>query len=93
MHLYETFPSRTLNGSSMRTVAEDCSKALHALEEARRKVIDAAPHPRDYIGRDDLYQTARTEHHANTKALSDMIDFYEAKAIHCFDQIKEGSSW
>lgn len=90
---YETFPSRSLAGSSMTVLAGDCSAAMVALEEARLKVIAATPHPRDYIGQEPTYQLARMEHDKIVKALSATIDFYEAKSIHCYGQVKEGSSW
>lgn len=83
---YTTFPNRTLNGSSMRTLAEDHSKAYHALEEALRKVAEVAPHGRDYVGREELYQAARQEHDEQLRSIRKLIDFHLAKAIHCFDQ-------
>ena len=85
---YKTFPLKSLNGSSMRTLAEDNTKAYHALEQALEKVVDAAPHGRDYVGRDDVYQAAREEHLKSVMALKQMIDFHLAKAMHCFDQSK-----
>lgn len=84
---HTTFPTRTLNGSSMQTLAENHSKAHHALEEALRLVVDAAPHGRDYIGREDVYQLAREEHDQQLRSIRKLIDFHLAKAMHCFDQI------
>ena len=83
---YKTFPLKSLNGSSMRTMAEDHTKVYHALEEAVLKLAEASPHGRDYIGREDTYQAAREEHDEQLRSLRKMIDFHLAKAIHCFNQ-------
>jgi hypothetical protein len=83
---YTTFPTRTLNGSSMRTLAEDHTKAYHALEQALQRLAEVAPHGRDYIGREEVYQAARAEHDEQLRSIRKLIDFHLAKAMHCFDQ-------
>jgi hypothetical protein len=85
---YTTFPTRTLNGSSMRTLAEDHTKAYHALEQALQRLAEVAPHGRDYIGREEVYQAARAEHDEQLRSIRKLIDFHLAKAMHCFDQSK-----
>ena len=85
---YTTFPTKSLNGSSMRTMAEDHNKAYHALEEALRMVAEVAPHGRDYIGREEVYQAARAEHDEQLRSIRKLIDFHLAKTMHCFDQVK-----
>lgn len=83
---YTIFPLKSLNGSSMRTLAEDHTKVYHALEQALEKLAEASPHGRDYIGREEVYQAARADHDEQLRSLRKMIDFHLAKAMHCFDQ-------
>ncbi len=83
-----TFPTKSLNGSSMRTLAEDHTKAYHALEQALQRLAEVAPHGRDYIGHEDMYQVAREEHDQQLRSIRKLIDFHLAKAMHCFDQSK-----
>jgi len=83
---HHTFPTKSLNGSSMDTLAKDHSKAYHALEEALRLIVEVAPHGRDYIGREEVYQAARAEHDEQLRSIRKLIDFHLAKAMHCFDQ-------
>ncbi len=83
-----TFPKRTLSGSSMSHMADDNYKAVSALNEALIAVVGTTPHPRDYIGKEDMYQVARQEHNAKVDAVRDLIAFYTAKAEHCMDEAK-----
>ena len=81
------FPDRTLNGSSMAQMAEDHSKVLHSLEKALSDMASAAPHPRDYIYRDD-YPAVQAEYQAQLNAVRDLIEFHRLKAMHCFNQAR-----
>ena len=85
---HPTFPTKSLAGSSMSDMAEDHAKVYHALQEALEKMASASPHGRDYIGREDVYQAARQEHHEQLASLRKMMDFHLEKSIHCFDQAK-----
>lgn len=83
-----TFPKRTLAGSSMSHMADDNCKVVSALNKALLAAVETCPHPRDYIGKEDMYQVARQEHNAKVDSIHDLIAFYTAKAEHCMDEAK-----
>lgn len=82
----DLFPNKTLAGSSMQHVAEDCENARITLQAALGRVRAACPHPRDYINNDALYQQALAHHYTHINQLNTMIDFYSEKTIHCVEQ-------
>ena len=83
----DTFPVRTLAGSSMKHLTEDLTALRQYLEGAINKLIQATPHPRDYIHDEEKYKAARQVHDVHLMALKGMRRFYQEKEIHCHDQI------
>ncbi len=84
----DSFPKRSLSGSSMQQLAQDLQEVVTKLEEAKTEMVNAQPHPRDYIheGAGTL-EFALNEHKGQLKALDDLISFYEQKRNHCLDQM------
>lgn len=83
----DTFPIKTLNGSSFEHMAKDVQEVVSALEKAQEELAAASPHPRDYqIGQME-YTTVRQQHKEHQKVLSDLLDFYVAKRNHCLDRM------
>ena len=82
-----TFPTRTLAGSSFEHLVEELNKVVSPLEEALYAIVDAMPHGRDYIGRDEEYKAACAQHTENYNDLLKLKNFFEDKRQHCFEQI------
>ena len=80
----ELFPFGSLAGSTMRELGRVNAVASYELRKALEAMVEAAPHPRDYIGQDERYQAARSEHLTNIKTIRDLTNAYEEKAMYCF---------
>ena len=82
------YPVRTLNGSSMRQLAEDLNAVVKNLDEAIENMAKVAPHMRDYIHSREVYLTARDLHMQQLLSIKAVRDALQEKAIHCFGQAK-----
>lgn len=71
-------PMIHMNGTSAAELEEQADRARTALMAAQDALTAAAPNARDYyvIG-PDAFRTARAEHEARQRVLSEMIAHYE----------------
>lgn len=83
----DTFPVRTLAGSSMKHLTEDLTALRQHLEGVLNKIVQVTPHPRDYIHDTEKYQAARAIHDIHVDSVKAMLGFYREKEEHCHDQI------
>lgn len=70
-----TFPHPGhLNGSGAQTRADEIREALSSIRQLRAAIGQAAPHPRDWQGADNMdgFREAREIHRARIRALEDL---------------------
>lgn len=66
-------PTLHLGGTSFKDLFEQHTDAIVALGFARDKLVEAGPHPRDFIRRDAGYQAAIRMHSARVGLITEMI--------------------
>ena len=81
----ETFPLKTLNGSSFDAMKEGLSELRIAMGKAGILLQACAPHPRDYPV-EGTYEKALLQYQQHLDLLSDLETFYTDKMLHCIEQ-------
>ena len=71
--MLNTIPVVNLNGTKVDDLITQQLNAIEALNFAYEKVAEAAPHGRDFIGKDTNYTLAAALHRNRTKAIYDVL--------------------
>lgn len=81
-----TLPTIHLNGTSARSLLEDCSDASHHVREALSALARFTPNGRDYYPQgDDAYTLARREHDSRMDRLREVLKELEEIGEHIAD--------
>lgn len=84
---HDIFPEAILNGSSQQHLQDASQSVVDALDRALEQMGDVV-HPRDFIGRDKLYESAKTQHDEQAKALRTLRDHWQRRVEHHYQQIQ-----
>jgi hypothetical protein len=79
-----TLPTVNIGGTNKTMLVDSYNNARLALEEARVKLIETVPHPRDY--REDGYAIALAEHIKRLQKLQIIIDELQVLSLGVYDQ-------
>lgn len=81
-----TKPTVHLNGTSADALVEQLSKAMVAVQHARRALAEASPNARDYYPQgDSAFTRARNEHNARDASLAKIAEELMEIAEHVAD--------
>src|SRR5258707_13827510 len=82
----ESKPTIHLNGTSAKSLLDANRDALQAVQDAMKKLQQAAPHARDfYVKNQDAYKQARDEHIDRVRLLENVMTDLETICIHVID--------
>jgi len=82
-------PSVHLGGTSARTLFDQYLTAAEAVRAALEALPQAAPHMRDYIGRDDDYRAAEAAHGVRQVLLKQVKNELFSLASHAATQLEK----